>query len=153
MHHTHRISSIYSRVSAHMKRPWPVTLLAVLGLSLVAIHFTRFAAALHQWDFLSSLPLSASPAYMAGSGFFWGLAGIPVIWGLWRGLGWSPKITVGFGLLYSLYFWMEQGLIMSNPLRKTNWSFLAFCTTACLAFIFITFSRPKVRKYFGEKNE
>jgi hypothetical protein len=135
------------------KRPWPVTLLAVLGLTLVAIHLTRFAAALHQWDYLSSLPLSTSPAYLAATGFFWGLVGIPVVYGLWRGPSWAPNVTVGFGLFYSLHFWLEQGFIMINPYRKTNWSFLAYFTIVCLAFMFITLSHPKVRKYFGEKNE
>lgn len=148
-----RSSNIHSPISLLMKRPWPVTLLAVAGLTLVAILFTRFAAVLHQWDFLSSLPLSASPAYLAATGFFWGLAGIPVVWGLWKGLRWSPKVTIGFGLLYALYFWLEQGFVMSSPLRKTNWPFMASCTIGSLAIIFITLSRPKVRKYFGEKDE
>lgn len=135
------------------KRPFSVTLLAILVLSLVVVHLTRFAQVLRQWAFLTDLPLPVSPAYLAGTGAFWGAAGFPVMAGLWRGSRWAPAAAKGYLLGYGLYHWLEQGWVMANPLRKSNWPFSAGLTIVILAGSFLILSRPKARKFFGDMHE
>jgi H+/Cl- antiporter ClcA len=135
------------------KRPWSVTWLALGVLSLVAVYLTRFGTTVSQWDFLSRLPLSISPFYLAVTGLIWGLSALPLVWGLWRGKEWSHKAMRVYSLLFTLYYWLEEWLIESNPLRNTNWPFLLTLTVVLLILVFWTISRPKARNFFGEKNE
>lgn len=135
------------------KRPFSVTLLAILVLSLVAIHLTRFAQALQQWTFLNDLPLSVSPLYLAATGLFWGAAGVPVLAGLWRGGRSTPAAVKGYLVGYGLYYWLEQALVMASPLRQSNWPFTAGLTIVILIGSFLILSRPKARNFFGETNE
>ena len=135
------------------KRPWSVTWLALGVLSLVAVYLTRFGTTVSQWDFLSRLPLSISPFYLAATGLFWGLSALPLVWGLWRGKAWSTKALRVYSLLFTLYYWLEEWLIESSPLRNTNWPFLLSLTVVLLILVFWIISRPKVRNFIGEKNE
>jgi hypothetical protein len=108
---------------------------------------------LQQWDYLSTLPLSAPPAYFLVSGIVWSILPLPIIWGLLAGKRWAPKVTIGFTILYGMYYWLEQWLLKINPLRTTNWPFSLAVTIILLAFVIWILSRQAVKTYFGESNE
>lgn len=135
------------------KRPKSVTWLAVAVLSLWIVYLTRVVSILQQWDYLSTLPLSASPAYLLFSGIVWSILPLPLLWGLLAGKNWTPKVTIGFSILYGLYYWLEQWLVKINPLRTTNWPFSLAVTIILFALIFWILSRQPVKTYFGESNE
>lgn len=135
------------------KRPLPVTLLALSVLSFAAIHLVRFGSALAEWSFLANLPLSVSPAYLAATGLIWGLVGLALYPGLWFGKQWAKKIVFLAALVYGLYYWLEQMLIMDSPLRNSNWPFKIFLSVFLLALVAWVIRRPATRTYFGETHE
>jgi hypothetical protein len=135
------------------KRPKNVTWLAVGVLSLWIVYLTRVGSTIQEWDFLSTLPLSAPPAYLLASGLTWSILPLPVLWGLLAGKRWAPKAMIGFAVLYVLYYWLEQWLVKSNPLRTINWPFSLGATIILLVLVFWILSRQAVKNYFGYNHE
>jgi hypothetical protein len=135
------------------KRPKSVTWLVVGVLSLWIVYLTRLVSALQQWDYLSTLPLSVSPVYLLATGSIWSTLPLPVMWGLLARKRWGAKVVAGFTGLYGLYYWMEQWLVKSNPLRTTNWPFTLVATIILFILVFWILSREAVKTYFGENNE
>ena len=127
--------------------------MAVGVLSLLIINFTRVITTLQQWDFLSTLPLSAPPAYLFASGLIWSLLSLAVMWGLLAAKAWVLKSMKAYSILYGLYYWLEQWLVKSNPLRMTNWPFIMIVTLLCISLVFWISSREAVKTYFGVINE
>jgi hypothetical protein len=131
---------------SHLKRPFLVTLLAVLVLIISCINLIRFIEAIRMWDFLASLP-GVSPLYIALTGLIWALVGFPLAWGLWRGQAQAPKATRILTLVFALYYWLDRLLIAQNVNAGSNWLFAAVATVVMILFIFWTLGRSQ--KYFG----
>jgi hypothetical protein len=138
-----------------MKQNWPtgVTWLALGVLSLLIINLTRTVTTLQQWEFLSTLPLSAPPQYLLTSGLIWSILPLPVLWGLLGGKKWAPNAVKALSTLYGLFFWLEQWLVKINPLRTTNWLFSFVITIVLLFLVFWIPSREAVKNFFGENHE
>lgn len=135
-----------------VNRPFLVTVLAVLVLIMTSINLIRFIEALVQWRFLSSLP-RVSPAYLAGSGLFWSLIGLPLTWGLWRGHPIAPKAARIVALAYAIYYWLDLVLLESRGEIFVNWPFIAGLTLVLLVSIFWVLSPTSSKAYFGEVND
>jgi hypothetical protein len=135
------------------RRPLSVTFLALGVLSFAIIHLGRFALALAEWSFLASLPLTVSPIYLAATGLIWGIAGLVLYPGLWFGKRWAKKSVFFAVLVYGLYYWLEQLVIMDSPLRKVNWPFQITATVLILTYTNLVMRRPAARTYFGETHE
>jgi hypothetical protein len=133
-------------------RPFLVTVLTVLVLMMTSINLIRLIQALVQWRFLSSLP-QVSPAYLAGSGLFWSLIGLPLTWGLWRGHSIAPKAARIVALAHILYYWLDRAFLVNAGENSVNWPFAAGVTTILLVGIFWVLSRPYTKAYFGEVND
>jgi hypothetical protein len=133
-------------------RPFLVTLVAVVVLTITGLHLVRLFQTLYWWDFLSSLP-RVSPVYLALTGLLWTLAGLPTFFGLWLGRPGLPKVTRLLAFAYVLYVWLDRLLVANTEIVMINWPFTAGVTILLLFIVFWTFSRPSVRVYFGEMNE
>jgi hypothetical protein len=133
-------------------RPFLVTLVAFVVLSITGIHLIRLIQALSWWDFLSSLP-RISPVYLALTGLLWTLVGLPIFVGLWLGRPGLPRATRVLALAYALYLWIDRLLVANIAETKVNLPFTAGATALLLLIVFWTFSRPSVKNYFGEMNE
>lgn len=133
-------------------RPFAVTVLAVLVLIMTSVNLIRFVEALVQWPFLTSLP-RVLPAYLAGSGLFWSLLGLPLTWGLWRGHPIAPKAARIVVLAYILYYWLDRAFMESAGANFVNWPFSAALTIVLLVSIFWVLARPNSKAYFGEFND
>src|SRR4030042_6295620 len=72
--------------------PGSVTILMVGVLIITALNLTRLVLAIKEWDFLVSWP-GVSPLYILLTGLIWTLAGIPLLWGLWRAKNWAPRLV------------------------------------------------------------
>jgi hypothetical protein len=144
------------------RRPFSVTLLAVGVIIISALSLARFGLALRYWEYLDTLT-TVSPWYLALSGLVWGLAGIPLVWGLLRRKTWAPHLMRAMALTYATYFWLDQVFLQDHPLTGAeggarlllpgNWTFEAGLTVALLAFIVWTLNRRATRLYFGEMDE
>jgi hypothetical protein len=135
-----------------VRRPVSVTLLAVLVLTIGGINLIRVAQTLLQWSFLEEL-LPISPAYFALTGFFWGLLGLVLVWGLWRGETWAPKLLRVSSLIYVIYIWVDRLLVRDPSSRSVNELFSALLMVIVLVIIFLILSRRNAKVYFGEAYE
>jgi hypothetical protein len=133
-------------------RPFLVTLVAILVLTITGIHLVRLIQTLSWWDFLSSLP-RVSPVYLALTGLFWTLAGLPIAIGLWFGRPGVPKATRLLAPAYALYVWLDRLLVSDAGREMVNLPFTVGVTALFLFIVFWTFSRRHVKDYFGEMNE
>ena len=143
-------------------RPFSVTLLALGVIILSALNLARFGLSLRYWEYLDTLT-RVSPWYLALSGLVWGLAGLPLAWGLLRGKAWSPGLARAVALTYAIYYWMDQVFLQDHPLTNAeggarlllpgNWIFEAGLTVLLLAYMEWSLKRRQARAYFGEVNE
>lgn len=129
------------------KRPFSVTLLTLLVLTITILHWIRFFMALSWWDFLETLP-RVSPLFLTLTGFIWGVAGLPLIWGLWLGLRWAPQAAIMVSLLYSTYYWIDRIFVANFAVDRGRWPFLAGMTLLLLVFVLLTLTRSDSRYFF-----
>ena len=120
------------------KRPWPVTLLALLVLFIAVIHWTKFVIAIQQWDTLKSALTLVSPLYLALTGLGWGLVSIPFGWGLWAGKPWAWLGIQIAGALYTLAAWIDLLWVAAPDLAPTRWLFTLGLSILGLSFLFAT---------------
>ncbi|OGO30999.1 MAG: hypothetical protein A2136_02625 [Chloroflexi bacterium RBG_16_54_11] len=145
-------------VPSRTSHPGSVTILALGVLIITAINLTRLILSIRYWDFLATWP-GVSPLYMVMTGFIWTLAGLPLLWGLWRGKYWAPRLMQAVALTYALYYWLDQVFLVDHPvsgaegarraLLPVNWQFAIGVTVLCLAYTAWTLNRARVKAYFG----
>ncbi len=140
------------------KRPRSVTLLALGVLILTVINLIRFALSIRYWDLLAGR-MGVPTFYLTLTGFVWGVAGLFVLWGLWKAKNWAPRLMQAAALTYALYFWLDHIFLMEHTvvgasgvvrvLLPSNWQFSAGVTVVSLAYMAWTLNRTKVKAYFG----
>jgi len=123
-----------------MKRPFLVTLFAVLVLMITCINLIRFIEALRLWDFLESLP-GVSPPYIALTGLFWAVLGFPLTWGLWRGYPQAPLAARILVLAYAAYYWLDRLFVAHTVNASSNWLFAAVTTLIMILLVYWILSR------------
>jgi hypothetical protein len=145
-------------IPSQPSRPWYVTLLALGVLIIAGLSLVRLILTIRQWQFLASWP-GVSPYYLALSGLVWTLVGLPVFWGLWRGLRWAPQLTQALALTFALYYWMDHIFLVDHPLNDqsgaarsllpVNWPFAAGITAVMLSFTAWALNRPRTKAFFA----
>jgi hypothetical protein len=124
------------------KRPTRVTLLAWLVLSLTAWNGLRLISAIVQWDLLREYAPLPGPFYIAASGAFWFLVGLPLVWGLLRGKSWSRTMVIIAAVCYAGWYWFDR-LTLQFP--RPNWPFALAVSLLLLGFTcFAVFYRRSV---------
>ena len=133
-----------------MKHPFRVTLLVLVVLSIAVIHLIRFVEAIRQWEFLATWP-GVSPLYLALTGFFWTMVGLPLAWGLWRGKPRALPITQIAVLAFLLYAWFDRIFIANRVVtmqRDSSWYFAAWATLIFLALFLWVISSERTKAFF-----
>lgn len=134
------------------KRPFSVTLLTVLVLSITIVHLVRFINTLTLWNFLTELP-GKSPIYLGLTGMFGFIAGALLSWGLWTGKPRAPLAAAVLTVIYLCIQWLEQILAVRAGNEFENWPFMVGMTLIVLIFVFWTLSHASSKAYFGEMHE
>ena len=134
------------------KRPFLVTLLALLVLSITIIYLVRLINSITLWNFLAALP-GISPLYLALTGLILTLVGALLFFGLWTGNPRAPRETRVLTVAYLSYQWLEwiQSVRVGNEFE--NWPFAAGMTLFVIIFIFWTLSRSDAKTFFGDMYE
>jgi hypothetical protein len=133
-------------------RPLSVTLLIVLVLIFTGLNLLRLILTIQSWKFLASL-LLVSPWYLALTGLVWFLLGCALIWGLWLGRAWAPVATKLISGIYVLYYWIDRLFAAHQAGLDAGWPFTLGVCLVILVWIFWTFTRQKIRNYFGAYHE
>ncbi len=140
------------KLSSRARRPFLVTLLAFLVLSVAVTNLVRLVQAAQQAAFLAQV-LLVPPLYLMLSGLIWALCGVVLAAGLWLGKSWARPFFWLFFAAYSLYFWLDRLVLPGYAERNFNWPFLAGLNLALTVVCFLIFSRRSARAFFGEMHE
>lgn len=135
------------------KRPFAVTCLAGLVLTLTGMQILRAWAMLSNWDFFSNLPLSVPPIFFLASGLFWGGLGLWLLRSVWLGKRWAPKATVWAGVAFAGFGLLDRAILQARGPQNVTWPFDLFLTFALLVLVFAGLALPQVRAYFGADYE
>lgn len=128
-------------------RPFSVTLLIILGLSIVSFYLVRLIQTLSQWTYLLTLR-SYLPVYLALSAVTWASIGLTVVWGLWKGRSWAPNAVRISYLAYLVYYWIDTLLVTDPAARGSNLAFIICLQIISLVFVFGILASPATKKYF-----
>jgi hypothetical protein len=134
------------------RRPFGVTLFALLVLIFAVFNLLRLIQTIQKWDLLKTL-LPISPVYLLLSGLLWTVVGFPLAWGIWRGWRLAYHLSPVILMSYSLYLWADRLLLSAYPEQMDNWPFIAALNILVLALSLWVLTRPKAMIFFGEKNE
>lgn len=129
-------------------RPFGVTLLAVGVLTIAGLNLVRLIEAVRQWSFLSNLA-GVSPIYLALTGLIWACVGLPLFWGLWRGVAWTARFVSGYLTVFALYYWLDRIWIANRAISLTNWPFTATLTVIGLFYSFWVLRTRASKTYFA----
>ena len=108
----------------------------------------QLTAILRGWAFLGSLSPDLPALYLALSGLIWGLVGAFLVWGLFLGRSWAPRLTQVSALLYAGIYWLDRLVIADPSAIASRWPFALGLTLVLLSFTFWVLSRPKVRAFY-----
>jgi len=134
----------------YIRRPIPVTLLALSVLILTMFNAVRFGFTLVQWNMVLSFMKRPGPLYIAATGLIWALGWLIVFLGLWFGWEWARQLTMSIAILYSTYYWIDR-LIYQSEVARVNFSFSLSITILFLLSTAIIMLLPGSRKYFQTK--
>jgi hypothetical protein len=90
------------------KRPFGVTLLLWMVLSLLVWGMVRFFAALRAWDVLIEFGSSLSPLFLSITGAGWGVAGCVLLWSLFAGKQWARLAILTSISIWLIEYWIER---------------------------------------------
>jgi len=130
-----------------LRRPFSVTLLIILGLSIVGFNLVRLTQTLSQWTYLLTLR-SYLPAYLALSAIVWCSVGLTVIWGLWTGKHWAPNAVRIAYVVFLIYYWLDTFLVTNPAGRGSNQVLIICLQIISLVFVFGIFASPGAKKYY-----
>ncbi len=93
-----------------MRRPWPVTLVAVGVFLFAAMQASAVCQAWSQRTLLTGLPLTMAPAIWIVQGLLWAVLGLAAAVGLWRTRRWALWLTCLGAPVYAIAWAIERWL-------------------------------------------
>ena len=130
------------------KRPFSATLLTWVVLILASLGWLQLITVLRGWSFLQSLSPTPPLFYLAITGLIWGLLGTFLVWGLFLGRPWAPRLMQISAPIYAAAYWFDRLLIAKISAIASRWPFVLGLTILLLGFTFWALSRPKVRYFY-----
>lgn len=132
------------------RRPFGVTLLLWMVLSLLAWGLVRLVAALRWWDVLYEFKASLSPLYLSITGAGWGVAGAVLLWSLWSGKAWSPLAILSSVLLWLTEYWIER---LFFQLPRSNLLFSLAISALLMALTSASALNRNTKNFFTKSEE
>jgi hypothetical protein len=132
------------------KRPFGVTLLLWLVLSLSAWGAVRLIAALRWWNVLSEFEARLGPPYLSFTGTGWMVAGVVLLWGLFNAKLWTNWAIPATVALWIVQYWIER-LFFQAP--RANASFALAASILLLILTFISAFHRRTKEFFIRSEE
>jgi hypothetical protein len=133
-----------------MKRPFSVTILLWLVLSLTAWNGLRLVTAIQWWNTLFEFDALPGLLYIAISGGIWLTVGIVLLWGIWRRKAWTRYALLGAGAGFTVWYWCDKLLLQSS---RENWPFALGATVSLLILVMICVVPQRTKAFFNKKRE
>ena len=132
------------------KRPFGVTLLMWMVLTLIVWGALRSFAALHWWDILVEFDSSLSPLYLALIGAVWSVAGCVLLWSMFTGRPWAHRAMLISTILWLSEYWLERTFFQSPRVDLP----FAFISTVLILSVTLAITLHKgTREYFTRSEE
>jgi len=131
-------------------RPFSVTLLLWMVLSLSGWGALRLLAALRWWDVLYDFKSSLSPLYLFITGAIWGIAGVVLLWSIWSGKAWARMAILASILLWLAEYWIER---IFFQLGRPNLPFALILSALLLAVTFTSTLNRHTKIFFTKSEE
>ncbi len=132
------------------KRPFGVTLLIWLVLSLSAWGVVRLLGALRWWDVLNEFGAHLSPLYLSITGVGWVVAGVVLLWGLFTGKRWTRLAILISILLWLMEYWVER-MFFESP--RANILFALIATILLLIVTIVSAFNRQTKKFLIRSEE
>ena len=130
-------NSVNQAMSIPPRRPFGVTLLLWLVLSLSAWGLLRFAGTLRWWSLLYENDARLGPMYLSITGAGWALAGIVLLWSIFSRRRWTYVAIPIAVLAWLMEYWIERLFFeapRSNLVFAIVTSVLVLIVTSIVAF-------------------
>jgi len=131
------------------KRPFSVTILLWLVLSLTAWNGLRLYSAVQWWSALLEFASPPGPWYIAISAGAWLGTSILLLWGMWQAKPWIRYALLGAGAGFTVWYWCDR-LFFQAP--RANWPFALGATVALLVVTAVCTWLPEVKIFFSKKH-
>jgi UPF0716 family protein affecting phage T7 exclusion len=131
-----------------MKRPFSVTILLWLVLSLTAWSGLRLYSAIKWWSTLSEFASPPGPLYIAVSGGIWLVASILLLWGLWQTKAWVRFALLGAGAAFMVWYWCDRFIFQMS---SGNWPFALLVSILLLIVLSVCVFVPGTRTFFSKR--
>lgn len=131
-----------------MKRPFSVTILLWLVLSLTVWSGLRLYSALRWWSTLSEFASPPGPFYIALSAGIWLTISVLLLWGMWQARAWIRYALLGAGAALAVWYWADR-LLLQRP--NENWPFALVATILLLSVLFVCVFAPGTKTFFAKE--
>ena len=132
------------------RRPFGVTLLLWLVLSLSAWGAVRLIAARRWWDVLNEFEARLSPLYLSITGLGWLIVGMVLLWALFSGKVW-PRLAIPVSIIvWLLGYWIER-IFFESP--RANLPFALIGSILLLVLTFISAFNRRTKVFFIRSEE
>ena len=134
-----------------MKRPFVVTLFALLVLLLAAWNVWQVLSVLQRYDFMRSLNLTTEANILIVIGLTWAIGFGLAAWGLWRLQSWGRTWMLIAIVAYQLQQWLMRLSLMHSSAEVIRRPADAFLSMLSIAVVWGILFIPKVRGLYSEK--
>jgi hypothetical protein len=132
------------------KRPFSVTLLLWLVLSLSAWGAVRLFAAFRWWNVLNEFGARLSPLYLAITGAGWIVVGGVLLWSLFRGTSWV-RLAIPISIfLWIMEYWIER-IFFESP--RANFPFALIASIFLFILTSVSAFNQKTKRFFVRSEE
>ena len=131
-------------------RPFGVTLLLWLVLTLITWGAVRVSASLRGWAVLDEYGSSLSPLYFLVTGAGWGVAGGVILFGLWSRKAWIRPAFIASIVIWMLEYWIERTFFQSP---RANLIFALACSVVVIIVAAILTILPGTISFFAKSEE
>jgi hypothetical protein len=131
-----------------MKRPFSVTILLWLVLSLTAWSGLRLYSTIRWWSTLFEFASPPGSWYIAISGGIWLIVSVFLLWGMWQAKVWIRYALFGAGAGFTVWYWCDRLLFQ---VRGANWPFMLVGTILLLTLVMICVAHPRTKSFFTQR--
>jgi hypothetical protein len=131
-------------------KPFSVTILTWMVLSLAGWNAVRLGAAIAQWKTLKEIAPQPGPLYIAVSGGVWFIVGMVLLWGRVRRKAWTGKAILLAAAGYGSWYWIDR-LWLQAP--RANWPFALGVTAVLLIIVALAVLNRFTASYFSQRED
>ena len=118
------------------RAPFRVTLLSLAVLMLTVWNLFRAWTAFAWWGVLAEFIPKSGPLYIGLTGILWSALGLVLVWGLDGGRPWAPRLALGAGPVYTVWYWTDRLVLQTE---RANWPFILFVNLLVLVLIVVIY--------------